>query len=508
MMRGSIRILLIGLFCFGCFACKDDKDEVTPIEEEEVYLDVNPISLSFESDGGEKEVSINSNGSWNIDFTGISWVRPNISVSKGNAIVKFTADKNNSTTNRSAAITVSAQGAQPVRLQLTQAPAEGGLPSGEDIFSYEPYIQVDNTGMRDLSSLELSELMGVGWNLGNSLEAVIVNNGVYSGGETSWGNPATTKEFITTVREAGFNTIRVPVSWSHKLADKENMLISLQWLKRVEEIVNFALDNDMFVIINIHWDGGWLNHPTYDKQDEINTRLAKYWEQIAAYFRDYDDHLLFAGTNEVMMENDYGTPTAEYLAVQNSFNQTFVSTVRGTGGRNAYRHLVVQGFNTNISHTVNGFVMPADDKEDRLFAEVHYYDPWEYTLKEDAPYNTQWGSIAEGGDVGSWGQEEWLEEQMALMKTNFVDKGIPVILGEYSPLHRKDLPSDKYELHQASRVYYIEYLTREAIKNGLVPIYWDNGYAGNNGSAIFDRNNGKIVDQGALDAIMKAKGEN
>ena len=94
------------------------------------------------------------------------------------------------------------------------------------------------------------------------------------------------------------------------------------------------------------------------------------------------------------------------------------------------------------------------------------------------------------------------------MKTNFVDKGIPVILGEYSPLHRKDLPSDKNELHQASRVYYIEYLTREAIKNGLVPIYWDNGYAGNNGSAIFDRNNGKIVDQGALDAIMKAKGEN
>ena len=150
MMRGSISILLIGLFCFGCFACKDDKDEVTPIEEEEVYLDVNPTSLSFESDGGEKEVSINSNGSWNIDFTGISWVRPNISVSKGNAIVKFTADKNNSTTNRSAAITVSAQGAQPVRLQLTQAPAEGGLPSGEDIFSYEPYIQVDNTGMRDL----------------------------------------------------------------------------------------------------------------------------------------------------------------------------------------------------------------------------------------------------------------------------------------------------------------------------------------------------------------------
>ena len=122
MMRGSISILLIGLFCFGCFACKDDKDEVTPIEEEEVYLDVNPTSLSFESDGGEKEVSINSNGSWNIDFTGISWVRPNISVSKGNAIVKFTADKNNSTTNRSAAITVSAQGAQPVRLQLTQAP--------------------------------------------------------------------------------------------------------------------------------------------------------------------------------------------------------------------------------------------------------------------------------------------------------------------------------------------------------------------------------------------------
>jgi endoglucanase len=293
------------------------------------------------------------------------------------------------------------------------------------------------------------------------------------------------------------------VSWSHKLADKQNNLIALAWLQRVEEVLNYALDNDMFVKINVHWDGGWMDHPDFASQEAINSKLATLWEQIGAYFRDYDDRLLFAGTNEVHVDGDYGTPSSENLEVQNSFNQTFVTTIRATGGRNHYRHLVVQGFNTNINHTYNGFVMPDDEVENRLMAEVHYYDPYEFALNEKAPFNTLWGEPYAEGDVTNWGQEAWVNEAFGMMKEKFVDKGVPVIIGEYGAIHRTDLIGEAYTAHKASREYYLEYVTRAMIQNGLIPVYWDNGHAGDNGFALFNRSSGAVVDQGALDAIIR-----
>ena len=137
-----------------------------------------------------------------------------------------------------------------------------------------------------------------------------------------------------------------------------------------------------------------------------------------------------------MVEGYYGKPTVENLEVQNSFNQTFVSTVRATGGRNYFRHLIVQGFNTNITYTYNGFILPDDAVEKRLMVEVHYYDPWEFTLKEDPPFNTQWGAPFADGDVTSWGQEDWVEEAFGMMKEKFIDNGIPVILGEYGAISK------------------------------------------------------------------------
>lgn len=503
MRKRFVLIWILGLACMSFSGCDDDKQVPIQEIEEELSLEASPLSLSFPAEGSVKDVSISSNGQWQIDFSGVEWARPNISSGQGNAIVKITADSNSELVSRNATMKIKAKGIEALELKIEQA--AGIEPDIEsDVFEYDAYIEPDNTDMRDLTSLELSSLMGVGWNLGNSLEAIIVNDGVFSGGENSWGNPSTSKALIDVVKAAGFDNIRIPVSWSHKLADKENMLISLKWLQRVEEVINYALDNDMYVMINMHWDGGWLNKPVYSKQEELNHRLATYWEQIAAYFRDYDDRLLFAGTNEVLFEGDFGTPTAEYLDVQNSFNQTFVNAVRATGGRNTYRHLVVQGYNTNFTHTINGFVMPEDATDNRLFIETHFYDPWEFTIKTDKPFNTQWGAPAAGGDVSNWGQEAHVDASFASMKSEFVDKGIALILGEYSPTHRTDLIGEAYTLHQASRVYYIEYVTRAALKSGMVPMYWDNGHAGNNGSAIFNRSSGELVDQGALDAIMRA----
>ena len=141
------------------------------------------------------------------------------------------------------------------------------------------------------------------------------------------------------------------------------------------------------------------------------------WRQIAIRFRNYDDHLLFAGANEVMVDGDYSTPKTEYYTVQNSFNQTFVSTVRSTGGRNAYRHLVVQGFNTNIDHTINFFKTPIDVIANRLMVEVHYYDPYNFTLNENTTL-IQWGKNAtDPSKTETWANEAYADGQFQKMKT-------------------------------------------------------------------------------------------
>lgn len=340
-----------------------------------------------------------------------------------------------------------------------------------------------------VTSVQLTKLMGVGWNLGNTLDAV--------GGETAWGNPRVTQQLINSVKAAGFDTIRIPVAWS-QFSDPANFVIQNAWLARVEEVVNYALNADMYIILNIHWDGGWMQ-PTYAQQDYVNNRLAIMWRQIATRFRNYDDRLLFAGTNEVMVDGDYGTPTVEYYTVQNSFNQTFVDSVRATGGANASRHLVVQGFNTNIDHTINFADVPDDSVRDRLLMEVHYYDPYNFTLNATSNI-TQWGSIATNpAATETWANESYVDATFQRMKVNFVDRGIGVILGEYGVASRPNVAG-----HEIYRRYWNEYITRSALSHDMVPVYWDNGYAGDGGFALFNRATGSESDPALVDVIVNA----
>lgn len=340
-----------------------------------------------------------------------------------------------------------------------------------------------------LTSVELTKRMGIGWNVGNSLDAI--------GGETAWGNPLITQQLINSVKAAGFKTIRLPVAWS-KFSNEANFTIQPAWMDRVEQVVNYALNADMYVVMNIHWDGGWMQ-PTYAQQAYVNNRLKIMWTQIATRFANYDDRLLFAGTNEVMVEGDYGTPTAEYYTVQNSFNQTFVTAVRATGGKNATRHLVVQGFNTNIDHTVNFAKIPTDTVSNRLMMEVHYYDPYNFTLNTSSNI-TQWGSIATNPSATeTWANESYTDAQFQKMKTNFVDKGVGVILGEYGVVSRTNVAD-----HETYRNYWNEYITKSAYSRGLVPVYWDNGYGGNGGMALFDRASGTQLYPNLIQAIVKA----
>ncbi|MGW8392624.1 cellulase family glycosylhydrolase [Pseudoduganella sp. HUAS MS19] len=349
--------------------------------------------------------------------------------------------------------------------------------------------------MRNQTSMQLSAQMAPGWNLGNSLEAM---GGTYVWGsrnfnETGWGNPKASQALFNAVKAAGFRSVRIPVSWKQYADANDN--ISPQWMERVTEVANYARNAGLVAMINIHWDGGWMQ-PTYAQQSVANARLSKFWTQIANNFRNHDDTLLFAGTNEVMVDGNYNPPSAEYCDVQKGFNQAFISAVRATGGNNASRHLVVQAFNTNIDHAIScNASMPNDRVADRMMMEVHYYDPFDFTL--DAKSTTwRWGQTA---NPSGWANESFTDGQLQKMKSAFIDKGIPVLLGEFGAILRIEHdPGGSY------RKAWDQYVSRAAFTRGVVPMYWDNGYTSNHQMGLFDRATGAQAFPDVIGAIVNA----
>jgi aryl-phospho-beta-D-glucosidase BglC (GH1 family) len=282
--------------------------------------------------------------------------------------------------------------------------------------------------------------------------------------------------------------------------------IKASWLNRVKEVVQYCVDNDMYVLLNIHWDGGWLeNNCTPDKQEENNAKQKAFWQQIATHLRDFDEHVMFASANEPNVEN------ATQMEVLHSYHQTFIDAVRSTGGRNAYRVLVVQGPSTDIEKTNQLMTMPTDEATNRLMVEIHFYTPWNFCgLEADATWGKMfyyWGngyhSATDTERNATWGEEATVDTNFGLMKTKFVNKGIPVIMGEYSATRRSNLTGDALTLHLQSRAYYHKYVTQKAIENGIIPFYWDNGGIGNHASGIFNRSNNTVFDQAVLDALME-----
>ncbi|RYZ48831.1 MAG: endoglucanase, partial [Chitinophagaceae bacterium] len=421
---------LLALFCLFFLVNCSKEEEVAP------QLSVASTEELFAASGGNRDVAVTSNTGWTAS-SGAAWVTEAASGTTGNGKISLSVQPNETTTERSTIImVVTGNLKKEIRIRQLGKTSTNSIPP-------------DATGMRNLSSLSLAQELKIGWNLGNSLEAI--------GGETAWGNPMVTQQLIDAVKAAGFNAVRIPVAWS-RFTDAATFKIDPAWMARVEEVVNYVLKNKMYAIINMHWDGGWMQ-PTYAKQEYVNNRLRTMWQQVAVRFRNYDDHLLFAGTNEVMVDGDYGTPKQEYYTVQNSFNQTFVTAVRATGGRNAYRHLVVQGFNTNIDHAVNFLTIPTDPTPQRMMVEVHYYDPYNFSLNENSNI-TQWGKDAtDGSKTETWANEAYVDAQFQKVKTKFIDKGYPVILGEYGAIARLNLGSDAANTeHAAYRKYYTEYV--------------------------------------------------
>ncbi|HET9862985.1 MAG TPA: cellulase family glycosylhydrolase [Steroidobacteraceae bacterium] len=325
----------------------------------------------------------------------------------------------------------------------------------------------------------MASQINLGWNIGNTLEAQC--------GETAWGNPPVSQTLINAVKQAGFNAVRIPAAWD---CHASNGTIDPNWMARVKQVVDYAYSQNMYVILNIHWDGGWLEeHPFYSYQQAVNQKQQNYWTQIASYFRNYNEHLLFAGTNEV--HADYGTPTNEHITVQQSYNQTFVNAVRATGGNNASRTLVVQTYNTNANFGLSYFSLPTDSASNRLMVEIHFYDPYDFTLNPNGPC-LAWGAPYPQYSQCAWAQEAYVDDLFSRVKNRWVNAGVPVIIGEYAAAVRANL-------NEGSRRYWHEYVNRAAKSNGLKTFLWDTG----NSSGLFNRNNGAITNQALLDAIRR-----
>lgn len=357
------------------------------------------------------------------------------------------------------------------------------------------------TGMES-DAMTMASRIRLGWNIGNTLEAI--------GGETAWGNPLVSNELIQLVKASGFDAIRIPAAWD-QYANQTTAKIDSAWLNRIKEVVQICIDNDMPVVLNIHWDGGWLeNNITADKQAANNAKQRAFWQQIATHLREFDGRLMFASANEPNADD------AAQMEVLMSYHQTFVDAVRETGGRNAYRILVVQGPHTDIERTYDLMnSMPEDTVAGRMMAEVHFYTPYQFTLmSEDASWGNQfyyWGegnhSPTDTAHNPTWGEEAFIDNLFQMMQTQFADRGIPVVLGEFSAMRRNDTVSgENRELHIRSRAAWHEFVTRQALAHGMLPFYWDVGGLNNNSSGIFDRNNNTVFDTETLEALVEGAG--
>ena len=329
-----------------------------------------------------------------------------------------------------------------------------------------------------------------GWNLGNQLEA----NSGGTPSETAWGNPVITEKLIKQVKAQGFKSIRIPVSYLSKIGAGPNYTIDSKWLDRVQEVVDMCIDNGLYAIINVHGDGyysvkgGWLLcGESASEQKKIKAKYEKVWEQIAKRFKNYDDHLVFESMNEVF-DDSYGNPTPEYYNNINAYNQIFVDTVRKSGGKNNNRYLLIPGWNTDINFTTGDcdtytmeakFVIPNDS---RIMISVHYYSPWEFCGKEEAPGIFRWGDALKG-QVKPGQSESLVNRQFDKLYNAYIKNGYGVVIGEYGSIDKtyKDKRNTTY------RAYFAEYVNYAAHQRNIVTVYWDNGYNGKHGFGIFDR---------------------
>lgn len=500
-------LLLLGIVCGLAFsACSYEDDDY----DEPSFKVLNP-ELSFDGTGGVQTINVQADAQPTASvIEGADWC----SVAyKDQAAGTYNFDVTVAASQEDEVTTATVRIIQGYsRKDVTITRAKKGAVVTPDV----PPADMNKTAM------EVAQLMYPGWNLGNTLEGGDSKNLWKNAGietETVWQNVKTTQALIDAVKAAGFKSVRIPCSWvMGHITDAEKCTIDPAWMKRVKEVVDYCIKNNLYVIINQHWDGGWIEHDGFTAATDVDAtkaKLTKIWTQIANSFKNYDERLIFAGMNEPGVGGGDANAllgTADLANRIAEYEQTFIEAVRATGGNNAKRVLIVQGPNTDIDKFVANNYMSKikDSATDRLMVEVHFYDPYNFTdLSEDkdwGKYCLYWGkNNTNGSEAGRTADakynEDYVEAQMKKMKTNFFDKGYPVLIGEFGANQRLAIGKDA--VHDASVKDYYKAVVTSAINNGCVPMAWDTN-GGLPSMTIFNRAGASVSNTNMLESIKAA----
>ena len=295
--------------------------------------------------------------------------------------------------------------------------------------------------------------MGVGWNLGNTLDAADASKTwtTTEQHETCWGQPVTKPELLKMMKEAGFGAIRVPVTWYQEM--DSNGKVNDAWMNRVKEVVDYVIDNGMYCIINVHHDTGdgtqWL-HASTTTYDKVKSKYEYLWKQIAEKFKDYDQHLLFEAYNEMLDDNNrWNEPASDdgYKAI-NSYAKLFVTTVRNTGGNNKQRNLVVNTY--SASSTANAMkALDLPEESGHIIFQLHSYPNWqnESNAKRE------------------------IDNLISNIKSNLLNRA-PVIIGEYATFTTWPADLDYYATDKKVALYAMDYMIKKTKENGIGTFYW------------------------------------
>ena len=349
--------------------------------------------------------------------------------------------------------------------------------------------------------------MKVGWNLGNTLEAH--NNGQISGDELKteevWGNPVTTQKMIDEVKKAGFETIRIPITWRGHVtvAEDGSITVSEVWLNRVKEVVDYAVNNDMYIIINTHHDIDPENgyYPSTENYERSEAYLSAIWTAMAETFKDYDERLIFESLNEPRMtESTYewnfqaGAPECQDAAeCINRLNQTFVDIVRASGGNNAQRYLMLPGYDASLDGAMTDlYRLPTDTAENKLIVSVHAYTPYNFALQ-----SPQESGSTDTFSIDASASTKDIDYLMNSLYKKYVSQGIPVVIGEFGAREKNFNLQDRLD-------YYVYYIS-SARARGISCLVWDNNAFSGTGEnfGLFRRSVGTWLYPEIIEAIMK-----
>lgn len=377
---------------------------------------------------------------------------------------------------------------------------------GNSIQKFSPWINMEKCEIGGENAREVALSLGVGWNLGNQMDAF--SKGVAA--ETAWGNPKATQALFDALKAKGFSTVRIPVTWLGHIGTAPDYKIDDTWMNRVVEIVEMAEKAGLNAIVNIHHDGAdskhWLDikgaaaHP--EKNEEIKKEIFAVWSQISESMKDKGNFLMFEAFNEIHDGGwgwgDNRKDGGKQYKCLNEWNQTFVDAARATGGNNSERWLSVPSYVTNIDLAVNGSVVMPTDPAGKIMLAVHFYDPNDFALNAIVP---DWGHTGDNEKKGAVIQDEdYLKSQFAKLTDFWVNKGIPVYIGEVGTSKQEGTRGNAF------RKYYLEYLFRAAKEAGLAAIYWDNGAIGNGTDkfGLLNHATGAVINNSeeAIDAMI------